>query len=65
MCAWQDEILQLTALYDLSLVAEAPRQAAHRRQALFTDESGGAWRLPVQVCIGMVRTWYACSHRSP
>ena len=58
-------MLRLTALHDLCTLAEEPCQAAHRRQALFADESGAAWHLPVQVCIGLVRSQQASREGKP
>ena len=47
-------MLQSLALQDLCVLAQAPSER-WRRAAIFADESGSAWRVPVQACLTEVR----------
>lgn len=49
----QEPVLQSLALQDLCMLAREPSEK-WRRAAIFADESGSAWRVPVQACLNEV-----------
>ena len=46
----QEPVLQSLALQDLCMLAQDPSEK-WRRAAIFADETGSAWRVPVQACL--------------